>query len=337
MSLTRSVLYFFIRMMTPQPKSLILRWMTALALAVAGASAQGTTAPGRTGIPEIDTLPLHDWHTNPERLSYSKALVFSLAPGGGQIYGHHPVRGGFLIGMETLLGGLSLYSYFVDIPHWKDQAARALDSADALFAQEIRDPTNSSLEALRRGQIDFARQRASLAAQQQDLVNSEMAWAVGLHAYGMLDAMEIAYLSRHNDLRTRSVRKALWRGLLFPGGGQLYNHRYAKFGMLWMAFGASTVSIWSRQQMVDELNERVATARTEAGGLESSKVQDLVKDRTLYRKRRNQYFWGMSLFYVYSVLDGMVDAALSDFDAPQRFAVTATPDGAVGLLASIPF
>jgi hypothetical protein len=316
-------------------KSLIWLWIASLALV----SAPAVRSQGRTGIPEIDSLPLHDWHTSTDRLSYSKALTLSLLPGGGQIYGHHPVRGGFLIGMETLLGGLALYSHFVDIPHWQDQATAALDSADALFIEESQDPSRfSELEGKRRNQVDFARSRIDLAAQQKDLVNSEFAWALGLHAYGMLDAVEIAYLSRHNDLQTRSVRKALLRGLLFPGGGQLYNHRYAKFGMLWMALGASAVSIWSRQEMVDELNVRVQTARVEAGGSESDPdVQKLEKDRTLYRKRRNQYFWGMGLFYVYAVLDGMVDAALSDFDAPQRFALTATPDGALGLMASIPF
>jgi hypothetical protein len=315
-------------------KSLIWTWMMALALA----SMTAAQTPGHTGIPEIDSLPLHDWHLSTERLSYSKALTLSLLPGGGQIYGHHPVRGGFLIGMETLLGGLALYSRYVDIPHWKDQAQTALDSADALFEAESQDPSSfGRLEPLRRQKVEFARDRIDLASKQADLVNSEFAWAVGLHVYGMLDAVEIAYLSRHNDLRTRSVHKALWRGLLFPGGGQLYNHRYGKFGMLWMALGASAVSIYSRQEMVDELNVQIQTARVEAGSETDTRVQTLEKDRTLYRKRRNQYFWGMSLFYVYAVLDGMVDAALSDFDAPQRFAVTAGPDGSVGLLASLPF
>jgi hypothetical protein len=76
-----------------------------------------------------------------------------------------------------------------------------------------------------------------------------------------------------------------------------------------------------------------------AGSTTDTRVEDLVKDRTLYRKRRNQYFWGMALFYVYAVLDGMVDAALSDFDAPQRFAVDAGPgpEGTLALEARIPF
>jgi hypothetical protein len=303
------------------------------------AGAAGAIAQGHSGIPEIDSLPLNDWHTSTGRLSYSAALGFSLVPGGGQIYGGHPVRGGFLIGMETLLAGLALYSHYVDVPHWKDQARDALDSADILFEQEAQDPALfSTLEPRRALKINFARSRMDLASKQGDLVNSELAWAVGLHAYGMLDAVEMAYLSRHRSLRPRSVRSALYRGLFFPGGGQLYNQRYGKFGMLWMALGASAVSAWSRQQMVDDLNARLHVARLEAGpGGKSDKVDELEKDRTLYRKRRNQYFWGMTLFYVYAVLDGMVDAALSDFDSPQRFAFTAGPEGTVAMKADFPF
>ncbi len=278
-------------------------------------------AQGHSGIPEIDTLPLNDWQAATDTLSYRKAMGLSaLLPGGGQFYGNHPVRGGFLVGLETLLAGLAIYSNLVDIPHWQSQAREALDSADALFLMENRDPTQAeSLEKRRRDKVAFARQRTQLASQQEDLTRSQYAWALGLHLYGVMDAMEIAYLSRHKDIETRSVRGAMYRGMAFPGGGQLYNHRYGKFGMLWMTLGASAVSAYSRQGMVELLNERLKIARQEAGGATSDLVTQLDKDRTLYRKRRNQYFWGMGIFYVYAILDGMVDASLSDFDAPAHF------------------
>jgi TM2 domain-containing membrane protein YozV len=295
---------------------------------------------GHSGIPEIDTLPLYDWTVGTRSLSYSKALTLSaLLPGGGQIYGQHPVRGGFLIGLETLLLGLATYSNLVDIPAWRDQAREALDSADALFQREggLSPDSAASLERQRLDKVEFARQRTQLASQQQDLTRSQFAWAAGLHVYGILDAVEITYLSKHRDNKTRSISSALYRGMLFPGGGQLYNRRYGKFGLLWMTLGASAVSAYSRQEMVSLLNHRLSTARLENGSGQSLQVKELEKDRTLYRKRRNQYFWGMSLFYVYAMLDGMVDAALSDFDAPQHFALSLTPSGAIAGELSLPF
>ncbi|MEO7427401.1 MAG: DUF5683 domain-containing protein, partial [Fibrobacteria bacterium] len=217
----------------------------------------------------------------------------------------------------------------------RGQAKNALDSADALFSLQSRYPDSADILATRRqGQVEFARKRMDLASQQADLANSEIAWALGLHVYGMLDAAEIAYLSRHRDTETRSVRRAMGYGLIFPGGGQLYNHRYGKFGMLWMALGASVVSAISRQEMVDVLNQRLRVARLEK---DEESITQLGKDRTLYRKRRNQYYWGMGLFYVYAVLDGMVDASLSDFDAPSRFAFSAGPEGSLACELNIPF
>jgi TM2 domain-containing membrane protein YozV len=313
------------------PKSTVLIFLSLFMTAFY----RPASAQGHSGIVAIDTLPLRDWTGPTEPLSYAKAVTLSaLLPGAGQIYGAHPVRGGFLIGLETLLGGLALYSELVDIPHWRDQAKTALDSADALFIRESREPETVGLEKDRIGQIDFARKRAQLASQQADLANSQFAWALGLHLYGILDAAEIAYLSRHRDTKTRSVRRAMTYGMLFPGGGQLYNRRYGKFGMLWMTLGASVVSAYSRQEMVTLLNQRIRVARLEN---RTGDISDLDKDRTLYRKRRNQYFWGMGLFYVYAVLDGMVDASLADFDAPSRFAFTAGPSGSLACEWQIPF
>ncbi len=264
-------------------------------------------------------------------------VLSALVPGGGQIYGNHPVRGGFLIGMETLLAGLAIYSNLADIPHWRNQAKDALDQADLLFLRQSLNPGSAdSLESQRRKQIAFARDRARLASQQQDLANSELAWALGLHAYGVLDAAEIAWRSRHRDTEPRSTRRAMVLGMLFPGGGQLYNHRYGKFGMLWMTIGASVVSAWSRQEMVDLFNRRIAIARAEQPS-GSETLTDMEKDRTLYRKRRNQYYWGMGLFYVYAVLDGMVDAALSDFDSPSKFALSPSPQGGLAVSWQVPF
>ena len=91
--------------------------------------------------------------------------------------------------------------------------------------------------------------------------------------------------------------------------------------------------------MVEKLNGDLETARAEAAvnPAARSEVEDLERDRTLYRKRRNQYFWGMAILYIYAVMDGMVDAALSDFDAPSRFAVAVEPEGAVALKLRLPF
>ncbi len=274
-----------------------------------------------SGIPELDSQPVNDWGGPDRPLSMPVALGLAAAfPGGGQFYGGHPVRGSVLLGLEAALFSTSLYTYAVDLPRRDRDTRRFADSADAAARRLAEDPSGGGEGDLRFWTRE-ARRSAALRLQYADLANSQLAWAIGLHAYGMLDAVEIVRRSHQPEPQERSVGRAFLYGTLFPGGGQLYNERYGKFGMLWMTLGAATVSAWSRQNVVQSLNENLAVARAEERAGIPSNVRDLETDRTTYRRLRNQYYWGMALFYVYAVMDGMVDAALSDFDQPSRYAI----------------
>ncbi len=290
-----------------------------------------SAAQNRSGIPEIDSLPLNDWQVTTHPLSYSKALAWSLfLPGGGQFYGGHPIRGSFLVGLEGILIGDGFFSKksFLDerrsdYYHYRQEASREYqrfaDSAGQISLSQTQFYKN----------INLAREAEDLLVTQGDLGNSEIAWGLGLHLYGILDAMEIVYRSRHPQGEKKSVRSALYRGLLFPGAGQLYNNRYGKFGLLWMGLSASAISAYSRQQVVDHFQERVQQAKQESSlnfASGRSSLTYLDNQLTLYRKRRNQYYWGIALLYIYSIMDAMVDAALSDFDAPNRYALEWGPE-----------
>jgi hypothetical protein len=279
-----------------------------------------------TGIPALDSLPLHDWGVPDKPLSLPLAIGLATAfPGGGQFYGGHPVRGSFLAGMETLLAGLAIYTYKVDLPRRGREVRDNLDSADAAASRWALSGSSTDRAALETWTLE-ARRSARLRLQYADLANSQLAWAAGLHFYGIADAIEIARRSQDPIPPDRSARRALLYGLVFPGGAQLYNGRYGKFGMLWMALGASAVSASSRQNVVESLNGSLAVARAEAAQGYASEVDELERDRTLYRRRRNQYYWGSALLYVYAILDGMVDAAMSDFDRPNRYALYPGPE-----------
>jgi TM2 domain-containing membrane protein YozV len=295
------------------------RRMVILCLAaVSLAAAQAGQGRRPIGIPEIDSLPLQDWGTPTRPLSMPVAIgLAAVIPGGGQFYGGHPVRGSFLLGLETLLFGLSIYTYTVDLPR-RDRLTRDyLDEADEALSRLATNPGDSTAASDLRFYTEQARSSAGLRLQYADLANSQLAWAAGLHFYGIADAIEIAYRSHHPVARERSVGRAFLYGLAFPGGGQLYNQRYGKFGLLWMALGASAVSTASRQNVVESLNRRLAVARAEG----SPEIDQLEQDRQIFRRRRNQYYFGAGIFYIYALMDGMVDAALSDFDGPNRYAI----------------
>ena len=58
---------------------------------------------GKTGIPDIDSLPVNEWDIPTEHNSLFLTMLFSVLPGGGQYYTGHYVRGGFITGIEGLL------------------------------------------------------------------------------------------------------------------------------------------------------------------------------------------------------------------------------------------
>jgi TM2 domain-containing membrane protein YozV len=296
-------------------RSLRITALLCLALASLPAAQEGQ---GRRpiGIPEIDSLPLHDWGIPTRPLSMPVALTLAtLVPGGGQFYGGHPVRGSFLVGLEAVLFGLAINTYYVDLPRRDRTTRNYLDAANEAFVRLTQNPADAAAEAEFKTYTKMARDNAALRLQYADLANSQLAWAVGLHVYGILDAVEIVNRSHNPVPEERSVGRAFLYGLI-PGGGQIYNGRYGKFGMLYMTLGASAVSAISRQNVVENYNKSIAMAR-----LEGASTSELETDRQIFRRRRNQYYFGAGLFYIYALMDGMVDAALSDFDGPSRYAV----------------
>jgi hypothetical protein len=284
----------------------------------------GCPAQGRTNIPEIDSLPLDDWLVKTPPLSYTKGLLFSaLFPGGGQIYGKHYVRAGFLIGIEGFL--------FTDVLFYKHNLLKSknreiglyIDSAVIALEEYADDPGNKDLLSDFTGFMGKARRRLDNKMVNMDTRRAEVVWALGLHFYGIMDAMEIIHKSRQDSSFSLSGNSAFWWGLLIPGGGQLYNRKFGKFGMLWMALGAGIVSAYQRQQMVDYFQNRINAVKAESAdeSLGNSDLDHLKKRVTEYRKKRNQYFWAMTLLHLYAVGDAVVDAILNDFDTPDKFAL----------------
>ncbi len=274
-----------------------------------------------SGIPEIDTLPEDDWYIEAGILSYPKAILYSaIAPGGGQIYSRHYIRSGFLIGLETFLLSDALI-YRKEFFRSKNQEIQNhLDSSLPYLQEYSLHPGNQNALDSYKKFILKARTQLDLKKKHQDLMKSEITWSLGLHFYGIVDALEMVQKSRHPQPVTLSGTKAFWLALAMPGAGQIYNGKYGKFGLLWMAIGGSIASSYFRQEMVEYFQARVKMSKLE--GVSSTKINNLQEEVTLFRKRRNQYFWGIGVLYLYSVGDAIVDAVLNDFDAPERFALT---------------
>ena len=280
-----------------------------------------TMAKGKSGIVAIDTLSVHEWDIDTHRQNLVTTLGLGLLiPGGAQFYTKHYVRGSFLLAIEL---GLA-YEIWIN-KSWQRQI-RLRDMAPAqdsvayytklLFEHGGYNPT---WQQKRHYHLQQVREINDIKVKEDDLRYSETAWLIGLHLYGVLDGFGIWVNNQGRSHRKIEVSDAVWRALLLPGYGQIYNREYGKAGLLYMAAIGVVASFKSRQGVVEYFSDRKITA--EAENASTAELSAIEEEILFFRKKRNQYIWGMALIYLYSIADAAVDAALSDFDSPAYWAV----------------
>jgi len=282
-------------------------------------------AQNNTGVLAIDTLKRYDWDI--ETKNHNLAMVHLTSfffPGGGQFYTGHYVRGGFLLAIEGALIYEAFYNKFRQnrmfnknirayrdsISFYSDLIDLHNDSPDTSVWKEIKIMYSRTLSR------EMSKKKAS-----KDLWTSEFAWLGGLHIYGIFDAYGIWRNNQGHNTETHSATSAIWRAAIIPGWGQIYNHEYGKAGLLYMGLIGSAVSYYSRQKMVEYHLMNLQQAKQAEDNMAISIAQE---DILFFRKKRNQYIWAITLFYLYSLADAAVDAMLHNFDSPAYFVMQPT-------------
>jgi len=260
-----------------------------------------------------------------------QAAGASLAlPGLGQWWTDHPVRGGILGAMELWIYGDALQRCLVSIPDLRTERDAILVELRREESRLASDTTPAAKNRLRllRDSLSDASGRANIST---DYVHSEIAWALGLHAWGAIDAAESAWLRRGGKRPVRSMTQAAWASALVPGLGQILNGRYSKAALLWMGTAGSVASLVGRQSMVEfwQTESDIASAEGRSTAVAAEQAD-------FFRKRRNQYVWGLGLLYVYQILDAVVDARLSRVETAPSFVLAPSLRGP-GLEASLAF
>ena len=135
--------------------------------------------------------------------------------------------------------------------------------------------------------------------------------------------------------------KATWSALVFPGGGQIYNHKYWKLPIVYGGFlGCAYALNWNNQMYsdysqayLDIMDDDPGTASYEdflppRYNVEANKdyLTRVFKNRKdNYRRQRDLSIFCFIGVYLLSVVDAYVDAELSNFDITDDLSVQVRP------------
>ena len=135
--------------------------------------------------------------------------------------------------------------------------------------------------------------------------------------------------------------KATWSALVFPGGGQIYNHKYWKLPIVYGGFlGCAYALNWNNQMYsdysqayLDIMDDDPGTASYEdflppRYNVEANKdyLTRVFKNRKdNYRRQRDLSIFCFIGVYLISVIDAYVDAELSNFDISNDLSVQVRP------------
>lgn len=161
------------------------------------------------------------------------------------------------------------------------------------------------------------------------------------------DSASTAILTRRQQRQQRLAtfipdpNKATWSAIVFPGGGQIYNHKYWKLPIVYGGFlGCAYALNWNNQMYsdysqayLDIMDDDPGTASYEdflppRYNVEANKeyLTRVFKNRKdNYRRQRDLSIFCFIGVYLLSVIDAYVDAELSDFDITTDLSVQVRP------------
>ena len=138
-----------------------------------------------------------------------------------------------------------------------------------------------------------------------------------------------------------NANKAVWLGLVFPGGGQIYNRKYWKLPIVYGGFVGCTYALnWNTKMyndysqayldiMDDDPNtnsyEDFLPLNSNIAGQETRYKELFKKRKDLFRRQRDLSIFCFIGVYLLSVIDAYVDAELSDFDISKDLGLKIEP------------
>lgn len=110
----------------------------------------------------------------------------------------------------------------------------------------------------------------------------------------------------------KSPSKAVLYSMLLPGAGQVYNGKYLKAVLVFVAQATMAYQFHRNLRIYNQWDPD---------------RYELPRNR--YRDKRNKYAWWTAFVYIYNILDALVDSHLSSFDQDEFEGIEPLPEDEV--------
>ena len=269
------------------------------------------------------TLAINRVNKNP----ITTAILSAILPGGGQLYTGNTIKSGAFFASEVILGLVAFDRYtlgkdlhkntlsaFDLITRFndsfsikKDSIKNASKTADSVFSDTI------FLRVNYRMQYDYAK---FLEKENRYFLYQSLTWMAGLYYWNILDALKNTRYFSNDDPKKPS--KAGWLSAIPALGlGQLYNGELSKAGMIFTGQLSMAYMVYNYNSLMRTCEDAIRAIST-PGSMES-KEPDAADVQAKWDSKRNDAFrnrnmwaWYSILFYLYGILDAVVDAHLHD-------------------------
>lgn len=156
-------------------------------------------------------------------------------------------------------------------------------------------------------------------------------------AHQLADSLAITIRNLKPKEFTPDPIRSMWLAMVFPGGGQIYNHKYWKLPIVYGGFlGCVYAFSWNSQMLKDYTQayldimdddpntksyEKMLPFGYNITGKEERFKDIFKRKKDYFRKYRDMSIFAFAGVYLISIIDAYVDAELSSFDISRDLSI----------------
>jgi len=270
----------------------------------------------------------------------STVAISALIPGGGQMYTGNYVKSGMFFAAEAIFGLITYYQYengkyYHDNSQiWFDSLTR-FGNGYIIKKDTVKNGSNTGDSAY----VDTTFRSTNLRMhynyssfeekENRNTFRQSALWMAGIYYWNILDALKNTRFFSNSDPKN-PVTAGWLSAVPALGLGQFYNGELSKAGMIFTAQLSMAYMVYNYNDLmrICENNIRMLSAPGTRETKDPDAADLLSKWNSKHSeafRNRNMWAWYSLVFYIYGVLDAVVDAHLHDAPTKMKLEPDLTP------------